>query len=300
MLNSKEKISIIIPVFNEEQSIAQTVSEIKKIDLLDEIIIVNDGSTDNSLDKINEIEGVKVISHERNIGYGASLKTGAKNALGEILVIIDCDGSYPVESVTTLLEFISDYDMVVGARVGKKVKIPLIRKPAKYCLNLLANILTNSRIPDLNSGLRVFRRSAFAEREYLLPDGFSLTTTITIAYLSDNRRVKYVPIDYHKREGSSKIKPIRDTLDFFTLIVSLVFYFNPLKVTMPLSILLFSVGLLHFAYNAIKNNNVTEMSVLILLSGGMLFIIGLLADMIVKINKKTHKIYSEKNIEKGS
>ncbi|GAI14328.1 unnamed protein product, partial [marine sediment metagenome] len=212
-------ISIIIPVYNEEKSIASVLMEIEDVmnrnRLSYEIIVINDGSTDKTVQVLKSSgSNVKVFSHRVNRGYGASLKTGICNAQHEIVVITDADGTYPNERIPELVSYIKDYDMVVGARTGVSVKIPLIRKPAKWLINRLANYLTGVRIPDLNSGLRVMKKAIANKFARLLPDQFSYTATITLAMLTNGYQVKYIPVDYHARIGQSKIKPIRDTLNF--------------------------------------------------------------------------------------
>jgi hypothetical protein len=173
--------------------------------------------------------------------------------------------------------------MVVGARTGETVKIPLLRKPAKKFLNILANYLAGVKIPDLNSGLRAFRKDVARQFFPILPSGFSFTTTITLAMLSNGYRVKYLPINYHQREGRSKIHPIRDTVGFTTLIVRTTLYFNPLKVFMPLAgiVALSAVALLVFSKLVL--NRVMDISVIVLLSAALqIAVIGMLADLIDK------------------
>src|SRR5262249_12655404 len=144
--------------------------------------------------------------------------------------ITDADGTYPIDSIPKLLENHDGYDMIVGARIGKDVNIPLIRRPAKWLLNKLAAFMAQTQIPDLNSGFRLFRKSSFLRFEKILPSGFSLTTTITMALLCNNHPVKYVPVDYYKRKGMSKIRPFRDTYNFFMLVIRTIMYFDPLRV----------------------------------------------------------------------
>lgn len=177
-----------------------------------------------------------------NRGYGAALKTGARLAKFDLIAITDADGTYPNEKLPELLAAMGDADMIVGARTGKNVNVPLARRPAKWMITRLAIYLTGFHIPDLNSGLRIARRSLWEKFEYLFPDGFSLTTTITLAALTNRKKVKYVPIDYHHRVGNSKIRPIRHTIEFTQLIVRTVLYFNPLKVFVPVSLALFAAS----------------------------------------------------------
>lgn len=242
-------VSVIIPAFNEEQSIVSTVDRVRgtlcSCGIDGEILVVNDGSTD-ATGSLARSTGARVLDHERNLGYGASLKTGIRNASSEVIAIIDADGTYPVDRLPELLEAMTGAEMVVGSRTGKTVRIPAVRRPAKWVLNRLANRLTGTRIPDLNSGLRVFRRSLALGYLNLLPDGFSFTTTITVASLCDGIPVRFIPIDYHTREGSSKIRPGHFP-NFLMLVFRLAVLFRPLSVFLPASLTLFIIGLLKLA-----------------------------------------------------
>lgn len=280
-------MTILIPAYNEERGIGPVLEQVKQLGLRGEIIVVNDGSEDHTFESARAIDGIKVLRHDVNRGYGQSLKTGILESTCDVIVITDADGTYPNETIPMLLRFIQSYDMVVGARTGKKVKIPILRRPAKRFLNVLANYLAGVEIPDLNSGLRVFRKDVVREFFHILPAGFSFTTTITLAMLSNGYRVKYVPIDYHQREGKSKINPIRDTLGFTSLIVRTTLYFNPLKVFMPLSgfIVLLAIGLL--VYSKFVLQRVMDISVIVLLSAALqIAVIGMLADL---IDKRGHR-----------
>jgi glycosyltransferase involved in cell wall biosynthesis len=277
--------TVIIPVYNECVSIGSTISEIKKLSGKFEIVVVDDGSTDGTLELAMKT-GVKVLRHNENRGYGASLKTGIRNARYNKIVITDGDGTYPNEKITELVKIFENenLDMVVGARTSRNVKIPLLRRPAKWFIAKLAIFLTNKKIPDLNSGLRVMKKSVVQKYIRLLPDGFSFTTTITIAMLTNTYNVKYVPIDYFKRSGKSKIRPLRDTFNFVVLIIRMVLYFDPLKIFLPLSLPLIVTGFFLILFQVIYYQNVTSVSVIICLGGVQLLSIGMLADLIDKRN----------------
>jgi len=285
-MNTQQKydISVIIPAYNEEKSISETIEQINKVlyGRNFEIIVVDDGSKDNTA-KIAQEHECHVLKHEQNRGYGASLKSGIRLAKSDIIAITDADGTYPNERLPELLDLLPEYDMVVGARTGSKVHISLIRRPAKWVLGLLANYLTGTKIPDLNSGLRVFKKEIPEKYWGIFPNGFSFTTTITMASLCNNFLVKYIPIDYYKREGKSKIRPISDTIGFFSLIMRTILYFNPLKIFLPLSIFIFLLGLVVMFYTAFVIGRVMDISVIvILLSSMQILAIGLIADIIVK------------------
>jgi len=288
----KKQLSIIIPVYNEEKAIDQTIEGLKKelekiSDLEYEIIAVNDASTDKSREILEKIEGIQIINHPHNRGYGAAIKTGFSQSRANFILITDADGTYPNESISELIKYIPEYDMVVGARTGKGAKIPLIRKPAKWILNKLANYLTGVKIPDLNSGLRIMNKLLVEKFLYILPDGFSFTSTITLAGLTNGYRIKYIPITYSKRTGKSKFKPIKDTSNFFQLIVRTILYFNPLKVFIPLSLLLILMGALVLVYSYIFTSKILDTTVaIIIMSAIQTLAIGMLADLITKIHKR--------------
>ena len=280
------KCSIVIPAYNEEKSIRNTIDKIKSFATNDvyEIIIVDDGSTDGTCLLISADE-VKLIRHSQNRGYGAALKTGISKAQSECIVITDADGTYPNECIPELVEMCEkgNFDMVVGARVGKNVKIPLIRRPAKWLITKLASYLTGTKIPDLNSGLRVMKKEVVQKYLNILPDGFSFTSTITLAMLTNGYRVKYVPIDYFERKGKSKIRPIHDTLNFIQLIIRTVLYFNPLKVFLPLSLFLVLLAFLVLLGSWVFTGKAMDVTFgVILMTSVMVMMIGMLADLIDK------------------
>jgi glycosyltransferase involved in cell wall biosynthesis len=285
-----KNLSVIIPVYNEEKVVGETINGLKKeltrLNLDYEIIVVNDASTDKTKEILEKTEGIKLINHPENRGYGAALKTGIKNSIYDWILIIDADGTYPNESIADLIKYASDYDMVVGARTGKKVKIPLIRRPAKWIINKLANYLSKTKIPDLNSGLRIMKKPLLEKFIHILPDGFSLTTTITLAALTNDYTIKYIPINYSERVGKSKIRPIRDTLIFFQLIIRTILYFNPLKVFVPFSLILFLLGVGIFFYSYFFMTRILDVTVaVILISSIQILAIGMIADLVTKTRK---------------
>ena len=286
-------MSIIVPVYNEAGSILSTIQELEEVmssewqELEYNIIIVNDGSTDETESKLtnNYFTNTKIITHPSNFGYGAALKTGIRNAQYECVIITDADGTYPNERIPELIKIFREgnYDMVVGARVGDNVKIPLIRKPAKWFITKLASYLTGTKIPDLNSGLRVMKKEVVEKYIKILPDGFSFTSTITLAMLTNGYSVKYAPIDYFKREGKSKIKPIQDTLNFIQLVIRTVLYFNPLRIFIPLSLFLVLLAFLVLFGSWVLTGKAMDVTFgVILMTAVMVIVIGMLADLIDK------------------
>jgi glycosyltransferase involved in cell wall biosynthesis len=275
-------VSIVVPAYNEVSGIRQVLEELRRLDPAWEVLVVDDGSTDGT-GEIAAQSGFRVIRHKVNRGYGASLKSGIRAARGSWIVITDADGTYPNERIPELVAGLKEHHMVVGARTGERVHIPLLRRPAKRALNQLANYLSETHIPDLNSGLRAFRREEVLRFLDILPSGFSFTTTITLAMHVNDLFVQYVPIDYHARQGHSKIRPIQDTLNFLALIVRTVLYFRPLKIFLPLAGFLLFLALLVFFYSWLFTPKIMDASVsIIVMSAFQMAAIGLLADLIDK------------------
>lgn len=282
--------SIIIPAYNEEGIIGNFLCELVLIlDQADddyEIIVINDCSTDKTREEAIALQiPITLIDHTNNKGYGAAIKTGMVKAAFETIVITDADSTYPNRSIPALVSVAEneDLDMVVGARVGKNVKIPLIRRPAKWVITKLANYLSGTKIPDLNSGLRVMKKSVVNKFANILPNGFSFTTTITLAMLTNNHSVKYIPIDYFKRKGKSKIRPIKDTLNFTQLIIRTVLYFNPLKIFVPLSMFLVLFAFLILILSWFLLGSVLDTTFgIIIMTAVMVLAIGMLADLVDK------------------
>lgn len=287
---SKDKISIILPIYNEENAVSATIREIKAVmnnlNYDYEIIAIDDGSKDKSREILDKQKSIKLIKHPYNLGYGASLKSGIKAAKYDWILITDADGTYPIKDIPRLLRYIPNYDMVVGARTGKKVKIPLSRIPAKIILSIVANFLTGRKIPDLNSGFRVFRKEIALEFFHLFPSKFSFTTTLTLACLTNDYTVKYIPIDYYKRKGKSTIKP-NDFVNFFTLITKIITYFRPFKIFFLISIVLFFLACLVFLYTSLVLGKVMDITVIVILMASLqIFLFGLIAELIVKTREK--------------
>jgi glycosyltransferase involved in cell wall biosynthesis len=279
------ELSVVIPAFNEEKGIGRTVDELRHRleaeSISFEIIIVDDGSTDGTR-KAAEESGARVIAVSENRGYGAALKRGIKAGNSPFVAITDADGTYPASDLTRMLEIARDADMVVGARSASMKNVPLMRRPAKLFLNKLANFLSRRNIPDLNSGLRVFRRSSLEQFLPLLPEGFSFTTTITLCMVCSHLNVQYVAIDYRPRIGKSSMRP-REFFNFILLVVRAIVLFNPLRVFLPLGAFLFLAGVAKLIYD-IAIGNLSESAIFGLLAAIMIWSLGLVADMISRLH----------------
>ena len=282
MTVSAISVSVLIPAYNEEGALAETIRVIDGLrthfaDM--EIVVINDGSSDNTSDIARTLP-VTLIEHEQNRGYGAALKSGLQRARHDYIVIADADGTYPLEDLPRLAADAPSHDMVVGARTGAVVHIPPLRRPGKWIITRLAEYLSGQKIPDLNSGFRIFRKDVALQYLSLYPDGFSFTTTITLALLTNFRRVKFVPINYHRRVGKSSIHPVRDFTNFTILIIRICAYFKPLNVFVPPALLLMLFGFVKAARDYIREDQIGILALLLALVGFQMLFIGLLADLI--------------------
>ncbi len=283
-------VSIVIPAYNEAAAIGPTIEAIHQMmvqtGLDGEIIIVDDGSKDGTGDAAAASPHVRLFRHPQNKGYGAALKTGIRQARHDVVLITDADGTYPIDMIPHLVQQMEQYDMVVGARTGENVEVPLVRRPAKYALTRLANYLSGVEIPDLNSGMRAFKRDIVVGYFRLLPSGFSFTTSITLALLTNDYNVLYVPIDYFKRTGQSKIRPIRDTINFFSLVVRVVLSYRPLRVFVPVAIVFLIISSIKVLYDIQAYDfHIATSTVVMLTLTFQTIVLGLIADLVVSLHK---------------
>lgn len=281
-------VTIVIPAYNEENAIEAEIDHIHKVmgatEYSYEIIIVDDHSADRTFEMASNKE-CRVLRQPRNMGYGAALKRGFRDANSDLVIITDADGTYPAEDMPRMLAEAGNYDMIVGSRTGANVHIPLIRRPAKWFLRMLASYLAEFMIPDLNSGLRVIRRDHVRRFAHILPSGFSFTTTITLSLLCNEMTVGYVPIDYKKRIGASKIRAT-DAYRFFILILRVTVLFNPLRVFLPMGLLLFLSGVGKMTFDisqSMASPNISDGSVMGILGAILIWGLGLLADQNSKL-----------------
>lgn len=282
-------VSVIVPAYNEEGAIAETVALLSEaLDELRgaELIVVDDGSDDQTLAVLIALKAhhsnLVVVEHGTNRGYGAALKTGMRHARSELIAIIDADGTYPTGDLPKLVRLAEDYDMVVGARTGDHVDYPMVRRFPKYFLRRWINWIVKTDVPDINSGMRVFRKAMAQRFVRILPDGFSFTITITISAIRNNYRVLFEPIDYFERSGHSKIRPIQDTLRFLQIICRTGMYFAPVRILFPVIVLLALLSFGSLGYDVTVLDNLTDKTVLLFSTLLNVSIFTLLADMIDK------------------
>ncbi len=281
-------VSFVIPCYNEEQAIGivldQIVAVMQPLGLTYEIIVVDDGSTDNTAALCERRQDVILVRHDHNMGTGAARSTGIRRAQGEFIVMTDADGTYPAEAIPELIAALQNADMVIGARRREAGTVRWLRSPAKWFIRMLACYMTRTHIPDLNSGLRGIRRALVPRFYHILPNSHSWVSTITIAFLSCGYRVRWIPIDYHPRIGRSTFHPVRDTYNYLTLVVRTITYFNPLRVFLPISLLLLTVGFGKAIADIVRYNwHFPASTVMLVLTGVQVGALGVLADLVAKM-----------------
>lgn len=280
--NIRIPFSIILPAKNEDAAIGSTLSVIKALYPNSEIIVINDGSTDNT-NKIAKEIATYVLSHPYSKGNGAAIKTGARAAKGDILVFMDADGQHDPADISRLLEKLNDgYDLVVGARDSASQASPA-RRIANGLYNKLASYVTGHKIEDLTSGFRAVRADKFKEFLYLLPNGFSYPTTSTMAFFRAGYSVAYIPIKAAPRIGKSHIKLLKDGLRFLLIIFKIGTLYSPLKIFLPISLLFFTTGISYYLYTYINFNRFTNMSALMFTTSILIFLIGLISEQITQL-----------------
>jgi len=287
-------VSIILPCYNEQGHVTDEVARIcAAMDVSGysyELIAFDDASTDATLARLYEVATrfpyLEIVSFRRNGGSGTIRRIGTQRARGEIVVWTDADMTYPNERIPELVQMLEKdpgVDQVVGARTSEQGTHKLLRIPAKWLIRKLAERLTNAQIPDLNSGLRAFRREVAQPYLRLLPPGFSCVTTITVAFLANQHEVRYVPIEYAKRAGTSKFKFVKDAYRYILQVLRMVMYFNPLKVLMPVALFLLGLGIVKGIYDMVVHPLLFAVNtVLIFVTGLLIASLALLADLIVR------------------
>lgn len=280
--NREVRLSIIIPAKNEAEIIGEVVATVRQQYPEAEILVVNDGSEDDTA-AVAEKAGAKVLTHPVSLGNGAAIKAGARAASGDVLVMMDGDGQHKAEDIPSLVERLdAGYDMAIGARdSGSHAGVGRLAANGLY--NVFASLISGHRIPDLTSGFRAVRADFFREFLFLLPNGFSYPTTITMAFLRSGYPVTFVPINAERRTGTSHIRPIRDGLRFFAIIFKIATLYAPLKVFLPISGVFFLGGVGYYAYTYATMGRFTNMSMLILSASVIIFLIGLISEQITAL-----------------
>jgi len=286
-MNDTPDVSVVLPVHNERGHLAEELDRIRRS--LDaspyqyELIVVDDGSTDGSGELARELGGVRLITLRDNRGSGAARRAGTGAARGRVVVWTDVDMTYPNDQIPQLVEALGDHDQVVGARNTEEGTHKVLRVPAKYAIRALASYLVEFKIPDLNSGFRAFRRDVGQQFIHELPDGFSCVTTLTLSFLSNGYSVRYVPIDYAERAGRSKFHWWTDTRRYLRQVVRMAVSYNPLRVFMPVGLLLLTLALGKLGYDwATRDFSLSANTLLLFLAAFQVMTTGLLADLVAR------------------
>ena len=284
----KASVTVIVPAYNESATIAEDVRRIRaafsdtpKLQLL----VIDDGSTDGT-DELARGAGAHVISHPVNLGQGAAIKTGITNATGDFIAIVDGDGTYPTEDLPKLVAFSMEagYEQVIGDRQSEQGSLRWLRVAVKRMLRVFAAFLSGQSVGDMNSGMRVLTKEAANRYLSLIPDGFSNSTTLTLASLSHRGRIAFIPIDYGARKiGKSKFRPIEDTYNMMLTVVRMVMYVDPLRILLPIAFLFLAGGVGKAISDIFRFDlHITTSSVLITMTGIQIVAIALIADLIVR------------------
>ena len=271
-------MSIVVPAYNESHSIAALVSGLRDAGHWREVIVVDDGSSDDTGRRASEA-GARVVRHPYNKGNGASVKTGIRQATGDYVLILDADGQHRPEDAKRLVAKLDEYELVVGAR-SHATQAGMARRLGNGLLNAIASYLTDQHIPDLTSGFRAARREHFLEFLHLLPNGFSTPTTTTLAFMKAGYSVWFEPIDAGVREGRSKIRFGPDGVQFFVILLKVITIFSPMRVFLPISLASFGGGGAYALWTIVTQSHVTNSSVLLILLSVIIFLVGLVSEQI--------------------
>lgn len=273
-----ESTSIVIPAMNESGAIARLVTELRQAARWQEIIVVDDGSTDDT-GRLAAAAGARLVRHPYNKGNGAAVKTGIRLATGRFVLIVDADGQHRPADAARLVQRLTEYDLVIGARSAAS-QAGAVRRLGNAVLNGLASYLTGRRIPDLTSGLRAARRECLIEFLHLLPNGFSTPTTTTLAFIKAGYSVHFEPIEAARRQGASKIRLSSDGARFFLIVLKVITIYSPLRIFVPVSLAAFAAGAGYAAWTIATQSHVTNSSVLLILLSVVIFLIGLVSEQI--------------------
>lgn len=294
MKSKINSVSIIIPAYNEAESIGLLVSSVKALYPDFEVIVVNDGSNDNTASAAADA-GAIVYDHPYNIGNGAAIKTGVRRSKGDIIVCMDGDGQHDPENIKEMLRYFPDYDMVVGARKGWTSSA--LRTFGNKMFNWLASYVAKHKIQDLTSGFRAIKAEIIQKFLYLLPNTYSYPTTLTLGVLRNGRSLRYIPVEVHKRKtGKSKISVLKDGVRFIMIIMKICTLYSPLRIFLPVSSAMFLTGLSYYLYTFFKWGRFTNMSALLFTTSVIIFMMGLVSEQICQMRFEDSET-GEKNIQ---
>ena len=273
-----ESTSVVIPAFNEAASIGSLVTNLRAAGHWHEILVIDDGSTDETATRA-AAAGARVVHHPYNKGNGAAVKSGIRRATGTFVLIVDADGQHPAADATRLVAHLDAYDLVVGARMSH-TQAGAARRAGNAFLNWIASYLTEQPIPDLTSGFRAARRECLLEFLHLLPNGFSTPTTTTLAFMKAGYSVRFVPIAAGRRQGESKIRLGADGVGFLLILLKVITIFSPLRIFLPISAASFLVGAGYALWTIVTQSHVTNSSVLLILFSVVVLFVGLISEQI--------------------
>ena len=282
------ELSIVVPIYNEEKAIQGFLKKLKDalkgIRVSHEIIAIDDFSSDKTYEKLKKVKGIRIVRHPYNKGYGAALKTGARESRGKYVLFIDGDGEHDPKNIPKLIKHRKTYDMVVGAR---QYQYSTLRVMAKKIITAFANYVSEVKIPDLNCGFRIVKRDILLKYLDSLPNKFSFTSTITMIFIKSGYSIKYVPINILRRKGKSKINPIKDFINFLVLVMKTALLFSPLRVFLPVSMFFFVLGTAYLWYYIYMFSDVPDSAIFLLTTGIMIFFFGFISDQIssLKLSK---------------
>ncbi|HYZ93193.1 MAG TPA: glycosyltransferase family 2 protein [Actinomycetota bacterium] len=288
-------VSVVLPVYNEVDHLAEEIDRIRAaLDTSEysyEVLVVDDGSTDGSGELLKTIDGIRLIRFATNRGSGTARRIGTEAARGQVVVWTDVDMTYPNDDIPQLVKELEGHDQVVGARKSEEGTLKIVRVPVKWFIRQLASYLSSTKIPDLNSGFRAFRRDVALQFVNMLPKGFSCVTTMTMTFLANGYSVKHVPIEYLPRAGHSKFHWWRDTQQYLTQVVRLVMSYDPLRVFVPLGIVLTALAFGKLGFDLVVHPlRVASNTLLIFFAAFQTFAIGLIADLVVRVNRRSHDV----------
>jgi glycosyltransferase involved in cell wall biosynthesis len=269
--------TVVIPAFNEQEAIGDVVARVRGRGAWQEVLVVDDGSTDQTAERAQQA-GARVVRHPYNKGNGAAVKTGIREAAGEVVLLMDADGQHDPEDMSRLVAAVGVHDMVIGARAARDQA--MTRAVGNAVFRGLASWLTGRPIPDLTSGFRAARRDRLVEILHLLPNGFSYPTTSCLAFLKAGHNVGFIPVTARVRIGTSKIRPLRDGVRFLLIILKIVTLYSPLKVFFPISAVSFLVGLAYGIWNVAVHGKIPMGSALLIQLAVVVFLFGLISEQI--------------------